>query len=333
MKITPDRRAKVGIIGAGMAGLSAARVLADYADVTLFDKSRGVGGRMSTRYAGDYEFDHGAQYFTITDPGFQVLIDEVARGSSAQWDSRGLYVKDGRSELDTGRPRWVGSPRMNALPKALAAPFQIELSRRVTEILGRDNALSLKCEDGPDEGPFDYVICSVPAPQAADLVRANSPVYAQLDQVKMRACFALMIGLEEPVDLEWDTLRVSDLPVSWLSVNSSKPGRPEKPICLVAHASPEWSDTHKDDDRERVETTMLDCAADLCGFDPNSVDHTALHRWLYAYADEGIGEPHLTDPKTGVIFAGDWCLGGRVEGAFQSGRSAGEAVLERLRAG
>jgi len=59
---------KIAILGGGVAGLSAARELRRHGiDVKLFDKSRGVGGRMSTRYAGDWEFDHGAQYFTAQD--------------------------------------------------------------------------------------------------------------------------------------------------------------------------------------------------------------------------------------------------------------------------
>ena len=40
----------IAIIGAGISGLIAARNLIQKHNVTIFDKSRGVGGRMSTRY-------------------------------------------------------------------------------------------------------------------------------------------------------------------------------------------------------------------------------------------------------------------------------------------
>ena len=42
---------KIAIIGAGLAGLTLARALPAHAEVTLFEKSRGIGGRMATRYA------------------------------------------------------------------------------------------------------------------------------------------------------------------------------------------------------------------------------------------------------------------------------------------
>ncbi|MDE4959738.1 NAD(P)-binding protein, partial [Francisella tularensis subsp. holarctica] len=38
---------KIAIIGAGIAGLTAAKILKDSAQVIVFEKSRGVSGRMS----------------------------------------------------------------------------------------------------------------------------------------------------------------------------------------------------------------------------------------------------------------------------------------------
>ena len=59
------------IIGAGMAGISAARTLVQAGHrVSVFEKSRGAGGRMATRETPFGNFDHGAQYFTVRDPRF-----------------------------------------------------------------------------------------------------------------------------------------------------------------------------------------------------------------------------------------------------------------------
>ena len=55
----------VAILGAGMAGAAAARRLAEAGlDVRVFDKGRGIGGRMATRRTeAGARFDHGAQFF------------------------------------------------------------------------------------------------------------------------------------------------------------------------------------------------------------------------------------------------------------------------------
>ncbi len=64
---------KIAVIGAGMAGITIARKLAQNNKVIIFDKARGIGGRMATRRIGDYHFDHGAQYFTAKNSDFKEL--------------------------------------------------------------------------------------------------------------------------------------------------------------------------------------------------------------------------------------------------------------------
>ena len=320
---------RIAVIGAGMAGLSAARLLRAEHSVTVFDKSRGVGGRMSTRYAGDYEFDHGAQYFTVTDPDFAALLDSLP-DAAAPWESRGLYLRRGALEADTGRPRWVGAPRMNSLPKALAQGLDVRLGVRIARIEGPRGAHTLHMEDGSRAGPFNRVLCTVPAPQVAALLPGSSALQEELADVTMHACFALMVGFPAHGSAfapAWDSLRVADLPVGWMALNSAKPGRNPEHAALVVHGAPEWSDRNADADRRVVQDTLVECASALCGVDLSQAPHIALHRWLYAYTDAGTGQTCLVDPDSGVVLAGDWCVGGRVEGAFVSGQEAARAVL------
>ena len=111
---------RVAIIGAGLSGLTAARLLHDSCDVTVFEKSRGFGGRMATRYAGDFEFDHGAQFFTARSTEFKAFLTPLlADGVVDLW--RGQFVELHRQTLnssaswDDAYPHYVGVPRMNAI--------------------------------------------------------------------------------------------------------------------------------------------------------------------------------------------------------------------------
>ena len=64
------------VIGAGIAGLIAARALrAAGHRVLVLDKGRGVGGRMATRRIEGGVFDHGAQFVTVRDPRFQQIVE------------------------------------------------------------------------------------------------------------------------------------------------------------------------------------------------------------------------------------------------------------------
>ena len=73
----------IAIVGAGIAGLAAGRVLHDAGHrVQVFDKSRSTGGRLCTRRGEGWQADHGAQYFTARHPDFDaedILVLVTAR--------------------------------------------------------------------------------------------------------------------------------------------------------------------------------------------------------------------------------------------------------------
>jgi renalase len=76
---------RIGIIDAGMAGLCCAQALRhqDH-NAIVFDKSRGLDGRVSTRCIdtplGDAAFDQGAQELTARAP------DENFAGAAEEWN-------------------------------------------------------------------------------------------------------------------------------------------------------------------------------------------------------------------------------------------------------
>ncbi len=316
----------IAIIGAGIAGLSAATVLTSRGkEVRIFEKSRGVGGRMATRYADTWEFDHGAQFFTVQDEAFKSAIEAAKdAGVVASWAAHGLYLDENGISEDRGRPRFVGTPRMNSLPKFWADELDISLTRRVAKIVKGAN-WDLHFEDGTIETGFNAVISTLPAAQAKAILPKRSTLSERIDDLQMQACFSLMIGFGHPLDLGWDTLRVKDLPIDWISNNSSKPGRQKNVGALLINSEAHWSELYKDADREWVKQTMVDIASFVIDISLHDAPHQVLHRWLYASNRYDTDIKYMSDD--GIILCGDWCEGGRVQGAFLSGRAAAEQLL------
>lgn len=87
----------IAVIGAGMAGITAARTLVQAGHrVSVFEKSKGAGGRMATRVTAYGGFDHGAQYFTVRDERFMKALNEVP-GTQAlckPWSASSVQVRD-----------------------------------------------------------------------------------------------------------------------------------------------------------------------------------------------------------------------------------------------
>ena len=130
---------RVAIVGAGLSGLVVARSLSEIAAVTVFEKGRGAGGRIATRYAGDFEFDHGAQFFTARTATFRKFLQPLLEdGIIADWRANFAQLdRDRITELrswDESYPHFVGTPRMNRVGKHLAVGLDIRFETTVARI-------------------------------------------------------------------------------------------------------------------------------------------------------------------------------------------------------
>ena len=121
----------IAIIGAGMAGITAARTLVQAGHrVKVFEKSRGAAGRMSTRETVFGTFDHGTQYFTVRDPRFSLALQTVAgtKEICRPWSASAVRVLDPLGRVfEATKPNhdahFVATPGMNALVRHWANPL------------------------------------------------------------------------------------------------------------------------------------------------------------------------------------------------------------------
>ena len=314
---------KIAIIGAGISGLTAAINLDESADVTLFEKSRGAGGRICTRYTDSYTFDHGAQFFTARTSEFKELLKPLIKlGVIDNWKARFIEVKNNRiinrqQWNDDDLPHYVGVPSMSSIGKFLAKNLNIKLN---TEVSIQKSAMGWEVVgfDGEVFGDYDWVISSIPAEQSSKLLPDYFSYYDALKQKKMLGCYSLMLGFDEALDLDWDAAQLSGTDISWISVNSSKPERPNDYSVLV-HSTNDWAEEHLDDDADAVKEYLCSQVAEIIGQNVYSAQHIDLHRWRYANVPKQDKNTLFIDPESKLAACGDWCNKGRIEEAFRSG--------------
>lgn len=319
---------RVAIVGAGLAGVSLARAVAGRAEVTLLEKARGPGGRMATRHAGPFEFDHGAQYFTVRSERFRRELEPfLASGLVRPWPGRVVRLRPGseHEEARSGGTRFVASPRMNALVKELAADLDVRTSVQVASLEQRAGSWHLSDAEGGTHGPFDWVVSSAPSVQTAALAPTGFSGTPALDTVRMRGNFTLMLGFETPVEPGWSGAFVEESLLGWIAINGSKPGRPPG-TTLVVQSSNDWAENHLEDARDAIQARMMQALKELTGIDGRGAAHVSLHRWRYADTPNPAGKPFLMDESLRFASCGDWCLKGRVEAAFTSGTALAGAL-------
>ncbi|MCS6770777.1 MAG: FAD-dependent oxidoreductase [Kiritimatiellae bacterium] len=316
-----DIRNSVAVIGAGIAGAIVARRLADRGhEVRVFDKGRGVGGRMSTRREGDCAFDHGCQFFTVRDDRFRSYVEAWQdAGWVSPWRHRLAHCDRGSITMARDETvRFVGVPGMNAMIKGMLSDIPVHLATRVRSIREGDAGWQLESDDGPIPDSFDWVIVTAPSAQAAELLAPSPRLQAKAASVRMQPCWAVMAMFDFEMDAPFEAAFVQNSPLVWIANGGSKPGRAAHEA-WVLHASPGWSRSHLEEKPERVIAALLDAFYEALGTKPVAPSIALAHRWRYAAPENPLDIGFLWDEDLGLGAAGDWCLNARVENAFLSG--------------
>ncbi len=325
--------ARVAVIGAGISGLTGARTLHDLGlEVTVFEKSRGPGGRTATRRADPgLSFDHGAQYFTARDPQFLRHVEAwIQQGIVAEWNGRIVTIEGAMVRPKTDQPdRYVGVPGMTAIAQHLVADLRVVLETRIVRLDRVDESWQVTDAAGQTHGPFNHVIVSLPSPQAADLL-VDHALAAEARAIPMTPCWAVLAAYDGRIEAAWDGAFVLGSPLVWVARNSSKPGRDCSKDCWVLHASPDWSAAHQDLARDTVKARLLSAFASITAAPALNPVHLDAHRWLFSATPLSLDRLALFDGEIGLVVCGDWLAGGRVEGAFRSGVAAAGCILRHL---
>lgn len=301
----------VAVIGAGIAGVACAATLRDCGiKVRIYDKSRGMGGRMATRRVAPWQWDHGVQYMVGEDPEFRRLLMKLPRWTNA-----------------SAKPWFVGQPSQNQLVKELAQGIELSLQTRIINIArGEDGRWIVETDAAASSSPCDAIAVAIPAPQARNLL-PRTPAFAALHRVTMAPCWALLVATPELVDLP----AVIESPhehIAWFAADHSKPGRPTGNGQYVVHANSAWSKRHLEASSETAKAALLECFQDIAG--DVDISYAAAHRWRYAFTETPLGQSCLFEGERLIGACGDWCLGRRVEHAFQSGLALGRALATKL---
>jgi photolyase PhrII len=323
---------RIGVIGAGMAGLNAARTLQDQGHrVTVFEKSRGLGGRMATRRIDAIGLDHGAQYFTARDARFREAVAAwMELGIVQRWQPRVATVRGNRlTASPDDQARYVAVPGMSALGRHLATGLDVQQQVRVAPPRIDDGQWLLDDDAGNRLGRFDALIVAVPPEQAEALLRASVPdITAGIAQVRSDPTWALMLETSEPITAPYDALFFKDGPLAWAARNDSKPGRGGD--TWVIHAGQAWTREHLDNDADTAAERLAELFCAALDMPKSRITRRWAHRWLYALTAEPLRRGAIWSAESALAVCGDWCHGSRIEGAFLSGQAAAGYLLREL---
>ena len=350
------------VVGAGLAGLAAARDLTNAGyRVLVLEKSRGVGGRAATKRlelsridAGTTHLenivraDHGAQFFTARGARFQDMIAKWSElGIVREW-ARGFprLSASGLEQRTSLNPRFVCPQGMSALGKTIRAglgeeaPLEIELGALVSAVWPSGHGWSAVLENG-DMRHAKALLINMPAPQALNLLHQNLDPegVAALTAVRFEPCWAVIAALEAHPEPGWLGVEIDHPMLSWAALDHSKRGADAPPV-LVLHATPTWSLEHLEQRPEAVLNPLLNAAQALLGDWVQNRLAAVAHRWRYALPSVTLPGSFLAQDN--LVVCGDWCAPvsnplepsgrgtPRIETALESGWASASYLRERM---
>lgn len=284
---------RIAVIGAGLAGLTAARRLTDAGLApVVFDKSRGLGGRLATRRHDLGSFNHGAPCVHAVDTRFLAYLS-----ASGVAEQRG--------------DAWYGQPGMSALVRPLAAGLELCLGNAVEKVQRRGGVFTLSGDAG-GLGAFDRVICAIPVVQARRVL-ADVLTPGALDGAAMAPCWTLMADFAGTPDAISPPDAVLNAPIA-------QPGLPGR---WVAHATLDWTQSHLEDAAPEVLSHLVATLQNRLGL--GAPIGAMVHRWRFARTLTPLGRAF--HHERGLFVGGDWALGRDADHAFASGAAMAEAVI------
>ena len=348
MSIVSKTKPNIAIIGAGISGLSCATYLQNAGlNVTIFDKSRGPSGRMSTRVTtdengNDWQCDHGAQYFTARSAEFMAEVTRWQNAGVAElWNPRLKVIEDGACKARTSTSpvslinRYVGTPRMTSPANFLASGLNVVTLSTISQIAGAQASFKLSTlEHGELSEVFDIVLLAIPAPQAATLLKPIDTSLTEIaSSVTMRGCWALMVQYAVSLALPFDGAFVNGNTLSWVARDSAKPrrlndalkhGLKENSIAetWLLHGNTAWSEAHIEDTPESITQDLMRAFNEIGKITHTNMPapiSTTAHRWRYADSVPLLNHGSIWSNETKLGLCGEWLNGGKVEGAWLSG--------------
>lgn len=353
----------VAIIGGGISGLLCALQL-EIRGIrsTIFDTGiHGVGGRLGTRsVAPSIIFDHGAQFFTVTNPVFGDLVQ--------QWSHKG-FVRQSQgvigdllpgghfSHFPSSPPRYIAVNGMRSLADALLLHTSLVEVVRPCWISSIEayNGMWHLSENGKHRGQFDAIVIAHNGKCANRLLSSSGlPLIArQMKRLELSSIWALLAAFEDPLPLP---AKAAAVPfegafvkgiesVSWIGNNTQKLYNSQNggPHCWTIFSTASFGKRNKVPQEniptataEKVKELMLAGVENALGLSTGSLKRPMYSRvqlWGAALPTNSPGIPCIFDPLGRAGICGDWLLGSNVEAAALSGISLGNHTADYLKSG
>lgn len=286
---------RIAIVGAGFSGAYlSSKLTKNNLEVTLFEKSRGVGGRMSTRYTDEYQINIGCPELTPVGSTFKDFCQEKKAQGILQERTSGTYSNE----------------EINTLLKNLIQGSQLVTQTRIEHVYYENNCYQLVDSEGKIHAHFDALFITIPAPQLLEITfHFKTPILQGIEAINFDSVATMVLYGKETEELS--THKLSTLP------SLRKLYQPNDEV-LVIHMNRSFSNAHAHLQKEQLREPIDKEIQTILPSFKSAYFKSFTHLWKYGFTNHALEEPYRFDCNRNFGIVADWMVGARVEDAYSS---------------
>ena len=297
---------KIAIIGAGFSGCNLYNNLKEkYEDITIFEKSRGVGGRLSSKYIEDKFIDHGTSSLIPITDDLKFFCLDLAKNNvlKAKYDE--FIPKNG----------------INSICKFLIDEKDLLVNTKIIKAQNSNNKWFLEDENHKVYENFDLLFITIPAPQILEMqIELPTQFKEKISNIKYDSIFSLILYSNENIKLNenkiYENVDVSNI------INNSKKYLYKDFTSYVIHSTKEFANCLNHKNKDEIYELFLE------NFEEELQDElknftTIAHFWKYANAKNSLDMPYFLNKEKNLGICGDYFNHNNIEAALSSSELLG----------
>jgi renalase len=317
----------IAVIGAGFSAATLCYFIEK--DLDFYEKSRGVGGRCSTRRVDNVGlFDHGLQYIKSQNKEFKKFLKDYSI-----WKGNFKIFQNNQLIDDLDKERIIHENGNNSLVKNLFRNKNVIFNKELKSLEKKSDHFNLTFKDDTQEN-YKTIIISAPFQQAYNLTKQFTEDYFSKFNFSMQPNLTLMIALNKGLKLNLSAISFEDDDVLGFAANENtkKKDLINKDLELWTIQSSlkyaikniyEYRNNKQNLIDEMLKSFSIKLKVDI---KKDNIEYSDIHGWLYAYNQKVTAPNCYWDKDLRLGICGDWFSGGNAENAFTNAKQLAKLI-------
>ena len=317
----------IAIIGAGFSAATLSYFVKK--DLDFYEKSRGAGGRCSTRRVDEVGlFDHGLQYIKSSNLEFKEMLNDYS-----VWQGNFKIFENNQLKDDEDKERIIHESGNNLLVKNLFKNKNVFVNKELKSIDKKSDHLQLTFKDDTQE-QYKTVIITAPFQQAHDLTKQYTESYFSKFNYSMQPNLTVMVAFNKSLKFELSAIHFENDDVLGFAANENtkKKNLINKNLELwTIQSSLKYSikniREYRNNKQVLIDETLKSFASKLkINISKEQIHYSDIHGWRYSYNPNTAKPNCYWDSNLRLGICGDWFSGSNAESAFLNAKQLANLI-------